>query len=70
MPIIIACSGEINVAGDVWRTPRNLIMQGEAKAVRLALMAFMEILSSHLQVFVDNTSLQVPATKGSATLYV
>ncbi|KAH9589304.1 hypothetical protein LSM04_006162 [Trypanosoma melophagium] len=64
------CIGKFQDIRSLRMTPRNLIMREEAKAVRLALMAFMGIFSSHLQVFVDNTSLQVSETKGSATPYV
>ncbi|PWV14414.1 putative target of rapamycin (TOR) kinase 1 [Trypanosoma cruzi] len=40
-------------------------MQAEARAVRLALSAFSAILPSTMDVWVDNTSLQGAANKGS-----
>ncbi|KAF8284382.1 hypothetical protein TcBrA4_0059530 [Trypanosoma cruzi] len=40
-------------------------MQAEARAVRLALSAFPAILPSTMDVWVDNTSLQGAANKGS-----
>ncbi|RNF18368.1 protein kinase [Trypanosoma cruzi] len=40
-------------------------MQAEARAVRLALSAFSAILPSSMDVWVDNTSLQGAANKGS-----
>ncbi|PWV19293.1 putative target of rapamycin (TOR) kinase 1 [Trypanosoma cruzi] len=43
-----------------------LIMQAEARAVRLALSAFSAILPSTMEVWVDNTSLQGAANKGSS----
>ncbi|PWV04080.1 putative target of rapamycin (TOR) kinase 1 [Trypanosoma cruzi] len=43
-----------------------LIMQAEARAVRLALSAFSAILPSTMDVWVDNTSLQGAANKGSS----
>ncbi|RNC60630.1 protein kinase, putative,serine/threonine protein kinase [Trypanosoma cruzi] len=44
---------------------RFLIMQAEARAVRLALSAFSVILPSTTDVWVDNTSLRGAANKGS-----
>ncbi|KAF8302520.1 hypothetical protein TcYC6_0046580 [Trypanosoma cruzi] len=46
-----------------------LIMQAEARAVRLALSAFSAILPSTMDVWVDNTSLQGAANKGSSKLH-
>ncbi|ORC88347.1 putative target of rapamycin (TOR) kinase 1 [Trypanosoma theileri] len=62
-------SGEVKIAGAPWMTPPTLIMQAEARAVRLALLAFAEILPKHVKVFVDNTSLQYSAQKGHAKSY-
>ncbi|ORC87264.1 target of rapamycin (TOR) kinase 1 [Trypanosoma theileri] len=62
-------SGEVKIAGGTWITPPALIVQAEARAVRLALLAFAEILPQHIQVFVDNTSLQHSARKGHAKSY-
>ncbi|RNF12305.1 retrotransposon hot spot (RHS) protein [Trypanosoma cruzi] len=42
------------------------MMQAEARAVRLALSAFSDILPSTMDVWVDNTSLQGAANKGSS----
>ncbi|RNF04525.1 target of rapamycin (TOR) kinase 1 [Trypanosoma cruzi] len=42
------------------------IMQAEARAVRLALSAFIAILPSTMDVWVDNTSLQGAVNKGSS----
>ncbi|RNE96843.1 serine/threonine protein phosphatase, partial [Trypanosoma cruzi] len=46
-----------------------LIMQAEARAVLLALSAFSAILPSTMNVWVDNTSLQGAANKGSSKLH-
>ncbi|RNC41320.1 protein kinase, putative,serine/threonine protein kinase, partial [Trypanosoma cruzi] len=43
-----------------------LIMQAEARAVRLALSAFPAILPPTMDAWVDNTSLQGAANKGSS----
>ncbi|RNC50960.1 target of rapamycin (TOR) kinase 1 [Trypanosoma cruzi] len=44
-------------------------MQAEARAVRLALSVFSAILPSTTDVWVDNTSLQGAANKGSSKLH-
>ncbi|KAF8298937.1 putative target of rapamycin (TOR) kinase 1 [Trypanosoma cruzi] len=49
----------------VWKKP-FLIMQAEARAVRLALLVFSAILPSTMDVWVGNTSLQGAANKGSS----
>ncbi|KAF8293693.1 hypothetical protein TcYC6_0104290 [Trypanosoma cruzi] len=43
-----------------------LITQAKTRAVRLALLAFSAILPSTMDVWVDNTSLQGAANKGSS----
>ncbi|PWU91208.1 putative target of rapamycin (TOR) kinase 1 [Trypanosoma cruzi] len=55
----------LKLAGWKWEKT-FLIMQAEARAVRLALSAFSAILPSTMDVWVDNTSLQRAANKGSS----
>ncbi|EKG08490.1 hypothetical protein TCSYLVIO_000362 [Trypanosoma cruzi] len=59
-------SGDVKIAGGKWERNPFLIMQAEARAVRLALSAFSAILPSTMDVWVDNTSLQGAANKGSS----
>ncbi|PWU92849.1 putative target of rapamycin (TOR) kinase 1 [Trypanosoma cruzi] len=49
-----------------WERKSFLIMQAEARAVRLALLAFPAILPSTMDVWVDNTSLQGAENKGGS----
>ncbi|PWV13149.1 putative target of rapamycin (TOR) kinase 1 [Trypanosoma cruzi] len=56
---------DAKIAGGEWRRKSFLIMQAEVRAVRLALSAFPAILPSTMDVWVDNTSLQGAANKGS-----
>ncbi|ESS62443.1 hypothetical protein TCDM_09909 [Trypanosoma cruzi Dm28c] len=59
-------SGDVKIAGGKWGRKPFLIMQAEARAVRLALSAFSAILPSTMDIWVDNTSLQGAANKGSS----
>ncbi|ESS61626.1 retrotransposon hot spot (RHS) protein [Trypanosoma cruzi Dm28c] len=59
-------SGDVKIAGGKWERKPFLIMQAEARAVRLALSAFSAILPSTMDVWVDNTSLQGAVNKGSS----
>ncbi|RNC60533.1 target of rapamycin (TOR) kinase 1 [Trypanosoma cruzi] len=59
-------SGDVIIAGREWERKPFLIMQAEVRAVRLALSAFFSILPSTMDVWVDNTSLQGAANKGSS----
>ncbi|KAF8281172.1 putative target of rapamycin (TOR) kinase 1 [Trypanosoma cruzi] len=63
--VFIPYSGDVKIAGGKWERKPFLIMQAEARAVRLALSAFSAILPSTMDVWVDNTSLQGAANKGS-----
>ncbi|PWU88485.1 hypothetical protein C4B63_72g112 [Trypanosoma cruzi] len=64
--VFIPDSGDVKIAGEKWERKPFLIMQAEARAVRLALSAFSAILPSTMDVWVDNTSLQGAANKGSS----
>ncbi|KAF8303699.1 putative target of rapamycin (TOR) kinase 1 [Trypanosoma cruzi] len=68
--VFIPDSGDVKIAGGKWEKRKPfLIMQAEARAVRLALSAFSAILPSTMDVWVDNTSLQGAANKGSSKLH-
>ncbi|KAF5214758.1 hypothetical protein ECC02_012608 [Trypanosoma cruzi] len=64
--VFLPDSGDVKIAGGKWKRRPFLIMQAEARAVRLALSAFSAILPSTMDVWVDNTSLQGAANKGSS----
>ncbi|EKG08372.1 profilin, putative [Trypanosoma cruzi] len=64
--VFIPQSVEVKIAGGKWKRKPFLIMQAEARAVRLALSAFSVISPSTMDVWVDNTSLQGAANKGSS----
>ncbi|ESS60654.1 RNA editing complex protein MP90 [Trypanosoma cruzi Dm28c] len=64
--VFISDSGDVKIAGGGWRRKPFLIMQAEARAVRLALSAFSAISPSTMDVWVDNTSLQGAVNKGSS----
>ncbi|KAF8277234.1 putative target of rapamycin (TOR) kinase 1 [Trypanosoma cruzi] len=65
--VFIPDSGDVKIAGGKWEWKRPfLIMQAEARAVRLALTAFSTILPSTMDVWVGNNSLQGAANKGSS----
>ncbi|ESS61610.1 target of rapamycin (TOR) kinase 1 [Trypanosoma cruzi Dm28c] len=64
--VFIPDSGDVKIAGGKWEKKPFLIMQAEARAVRLALSAFSAILPSAMDVWVDSTSLQGAANKGSS----
>ncbi|ESS61786.1 protein kinase [Trypanosoma cruzi Dm28c] len=64
--VFIPDSGDVKLAGGKWERKPFLIMQAEARAVRLALSAFSAILPSTMDVWVDNTSLQGAANRGSS----
>ncbi|KAF8287614.1 serine/threonine protein phosphatase [Trypanosoma cruzi] len=67
--VIIPDSGDVKISGGEWKRKPFPIMQAEARAVRLALSAFSAILPSTMDVWVDNTSLQGAANKGSSKLH-
>ncbi|RNC36873.1 target of rapamycin (TOR) kinase 1 [Trypanosoma cruzi] len=58
--------GDVKIAGGKWKRKSFLIMQAEARAVRLALSAFSTILPSTTDVWVDNTSPLLAANKRSS----
>ncbi|EKG06106.1 hypothetical protein TCSYLVIO_002811 [Trypanosoma cruzi] len=64
--VFIPDSGDVKIAGGKWERKCFLIMQAEARAVRLALSAFSAILPSTMDIWVDNTSPQGAANKGSS----
>ncbi|RNC57811.1 putative ubiquitin-activating enzyme e1 [Trypanosoma cruzi] len=64
--VFLPDSGDVKIAGGKWERKSFLIMQAEARAVRLALSAFSAILPSTMDVWVDNTSLRGAANKGSS----
>ncbi|PWV10966.1 putative target of rapamycin (TOR) kinase 1 [Trypanosoma cruzi] len=64
--VFIPDSGDVKIAGGKWEKKPFLIMQAEARAVRLALSAFSAILPSTMDVWVGNNSLQGAANKGSS----
>ncbi|RNF08465.1 putative ubiquitin-activating enzyme e1 [Trypanosoma cruzi] len=64
--VFIPDSGDAKIAGEKWERKPFFIMQAEARVVRLALSAFSAILPSTMDVWVDNTSLQGAANKGSS----
>ncbi|RNF09005.1 protein kinase, putative,serine/threonine protein kinase, partial [Trypanosoma cruzi] len=64
--VFIPDPGGVKIAGGKWERKPFLIMQAEARAARLALSAFSAILPSTMGVWVDNTSLQGAANKGSS----
>ncbi|PWV05153.1 putative target of rapamycin (TOR) kinase 1 [Trypanosoma cruzi] len=53
--------GDVKIAGGKWKKKSFLIMQAEARAVRLAFSAFSAILPSTMDVWVDNTSRRITA---------
>ncbi|RNC39993.1 protein kinase, putative,serine/threonine protein kinase [Trypanosoma cruzi] len=63
-------SGDVKIAGGKWKRKPFLVMQAEACAARLALLAFPAILPSTMDVWVDDTSLQGAANKGSSKSHV
>ncbi|PWV15446.1 putative target of rapamycin (TOR) kinase 1 [Trypanosoma cruzi] len=64
--VFIPDSGGVKIAGGKWERKPFLIMQAEARAVRLALSVFSAILPSTMDVWVGNNSLQGAANKGSS----
>ncbi|KAF8298879.1 putative target of rapamycin (TOR) kinase 1 [Trypanosoma cruzi] len=64
--VFIPDSGDVKIAGGEWERKPFLIMQAEARAVRLALSDFSAILPPTTDVWVDNTSPQGAANKGSS----
>ncbi|KAF8284140.1 hypothetical protein TcBrA4_0057910 [Trypanosoma cruzi] len=64
--VFITQSGDLKTGGGKWERKPFLIMRAEARAVRLALSAFSAILPSTMDVWVDSTSLQGAANKGSS----
>ncbi|RNF20357.1 protein kinase, putative,serine/threonine protein kinase, partial [Trypanosoma cruzi] len=64
--VFIPDSGDVKIAGGKWERKPFLIMQAEARAVRLALLAFSAILPRTIDVWMSNTSLQGAANKGSS----
>ncbi|KAF8283617.1 putative target of rapamycin (TOR) kinase 1 [Trypanosoma cruzi] len=64
--VLIPDFGDVEISGGKWERKSFLIMKAEARAVRLALSAFSAILPSTMDVWVDSTSLQGAANKGSS----
>ncbi|KAF5221089.1 hypothetical protein ECC02_005956 [Trypanosoma cruzi] len=64
--VLIPDSGDVKIAGGEWERNPFLIMQAEARAVHFALSDFSAILPPTTDVWVDNTSLQGAANKGSS----
>ncbi|RNF14270.1 protein kinase, partial [Trypanosoma cruzi] len=64
--VFIPDSSNVKIAGGKWKKMPFLIMQAEARAVRLALLAFSAILPRTIDVWMSNTSLQRAANKGSS----
>ncbi|KAF5221343.1 hypothetical protein ECC02_005585 [Trypanosoma cruzi] len=64
--VFIPDSGDVEITEGKWGRKTFLIMQAEARAVRLALSAFSAILPSTMDVWVGNNSLQGAANKGSS----
>ncbi|KAF8295276.1 putative target of rapamycin (TOR) kinase 1 [Trypanosoma cruzi] len=67
--VFIPDFGDVKIAGGKWERKPFLIMQAEARAVRLALSAFIAVLPSTMDVWVDNASLQGAANKGRSKLH-
>ncbi|RNC51599.1 protein kinase [Trypanosoma cruzi] len=65
-PFLFQTPATLKLPEEYGRRSLFLIMQAEARAVRLALLAFPAILPSTTDVGVDNTSLQGAANKGSS----
>ncbi|PWU99263.1 putative target of rapamycin (TOR) kinase 1 [Trypanosoma cruzi] len=65
-PFLFQIQAMLKIAGGKWKKMPFRIMQAEARAARLALSAFSAILPSTMDVWVDNTSLQGAANKGSS----
>ncbi|KAF8278135.1 putative target of rapamycin (TOR) kinase 1 [Trypanosoma cruzi] len=68
--VFIPDSGDVKISGGKWERKPFLIMQAEARAVRLALWAFSAVFPSTMDVWVDNTSPQGAANKGSSKSHV
>ncbi|PWU91399.1 TcC31.12 [Trypanosoma cruzi] len=64
--VFIPDSSNVKIAGGKWKKMPFLIMQAEARAVRLALLAFSAILPRTIDVWMSNTSLQGAANKGNS----
>ncbi|KAF8278864.1 putative target of rapamycin (TOR) kinase 1 [Trypanosoma cruzi] len=64
-PFLFQTTATLKLPGGSGKRKPFLIMQAEARAVRLALSALIAILPSAMDVWVDNTSLQGAANKGS-----
>ncbi|PWU88577.1 putative target of rapamycin (TOR) kinase 1 [Trypanosoma cruzi] len=64
-PFLFQTPATLKLPGEMGEKP-FLIMQAEARAVRLALSAFSAILPSTMDVWVDNTSPQGAANKGNS----
>ncbi|PWU92557.1 putative target of rapamycin (TOR) kinase 1 [Trypanosoma cruzi] len=65
-PFLFQTPATLKLPEGKWERKPFLIMQAEARAVRLALSAFSAILPSAMDVWVDNTLLQGAANKGSS----
>ncbi|PWV16043.1 putative target of rapamycin (TOR) kinase 1 [Trypanosoma cruzi] len=64
--VFIPDSGDVKIAGGKWERKPFLIMQAEARVVRLVLSAFSAILPPTMDVGAHSTSLQRAANKGSS----
>ncbi|PWV09922.1 putative target of rapamycin (TOR) kinase 1 [Trypanosoma cruzi] len=64
--VFIPDSGDVKIAGGKWEKKPFLIMQAEARAVRLAVSVISAILPPTMDVWADNTLLQGAANKGSS----
>ncbi|RNC34876.1 target of rapamycin (TOR) kinase 1, partial [Trypanosoma cruzi] len=64
--VFIPYTGDVRTAGREWKRKPFPIMQAEVRAVRLALSAFSAFLLPTMDVWVENTSLQGAANKGSS----
>ncbi|ESS62754.1 target of rapamycin (TOR) kinase 1 [Trypanosoma cruzi Dm28c] len=64
--VFVSDSGDVKIAGGKWERKPFLIMQAEARAVRLGLSASFAILPSTMDIWVDNTLLRGAANKGSS----
>ncbi|KPA75766.1 putative target of rapamycin (TOR) kinase 1 [Leptomonas pyrrhocoris] len=61
--VFISPAGRVFVAGGRWHTPPVMIMEAEARAVRLALTAFAAKIHRRVHIHVDNTSFLFSARK-------
>ncbi|RNC56583.1 protein kinase [Trypanosoma cruzi] len=65
-PFLFQTPATLKLPEGKWKRKPFLIMQAEARAVLLALLSFSAILPFTMDIWVDNTSLQGAANKGSS----